>query len=387
MVDEVRDSLSRVVAQTDGWRQALSRVAVWGLSMGPDRRAVLREVLGLQGSGPGIAYLAMLHALWMEQEQHVISALNSWNLASRAHDGTLDAEAMRTVGLGDEPSFRAQALKMRDLRSRYLKQSLTQSLYPIERKAYFRIERALAGYLGEAAVFSSFSTQRPKVMYVPGLGTGGFLDPQSHPIVPSLQAAFPDVQAEFDQVMNDQRALVPFMGHARGGALEGYVSGGDTASWDALFFYRHGQRFDASHQRCPRTAQLLESLDLCRIDGQSPEICFSVLQPGSRIEPHFGVTNARVVVHLPLRVPPGCFLELTDVGRHVWAEGMPLVFDDTFEHSAQNPSDKPRGILLMDAWHPNLSLVEREVFSRLIAAISSIEQDRFLPTESANAGS
>jgi hypothetical protein len=29
----------------------------------------------------------------------------------------------------------------------------------------------------------------------------------------------------------------------------------------------------------------------------------------------------------------------------------------------------------MDAWHPNLSSVEREAFSRLIEAISSIERD------------
>jgi aspartate beta-hydroxylase len=190
------------------------------------------------------------------------------------------------------------------------------------------------------------------------------------------------VQAEFDEVARDERALEPFLGHA--GALDGYVSGGDQASWDALFFFRHGSRFEASHQRCPRTSELLDSLDLCRIEGQSPEICFSVLQPGSRIEPHCGVTNARVVMHLPLRVPPGCHLELTDVGRHHWVEGEPMVFDDTFEHSALNPSDRPRGILLMDAWHPGLSRVERDVFSSLIVAISSIEQDRFLPPEPVN---
>jgi hypothetical protein len=384
MVDELQGSLKDVAAQTEGWRQALRRIADWGLKPGSDRGAVVQQLLALQDSGPGLAYLAMLHALWMDEEQQVVPALNSWNLASRAHGGSLDADAMHTLGLGDEPSFRVRASRMRDLRSVYLKQSLTNSIHPLERKEYFRIERALMGYLGEASVFSSFATQRPKVIYVPGLGTGGFLDPQSHPIVPALRSAFRDVQSEFDEVVSDQQALVPFLGHAGGGALEGYVSGGDTASWDALFFFRHGRRFEASRQRCPQTSALLDSLDLCRIDGQSPEICFSVLQPGSRIEPHFGVTNARVVVHLPLRVPSGCHLELTDVGRHAWVEGEPMVFDDTFEHSALNPSDQPRGILLMDAWHPSLSTAERDVFSRLIGAISDIERDRFLPGEAAN---
>jgi hypothetical protein len=386
MDEELRSNLKAVVAQADAWRQALNRIVDSGASPGPDRGILVQHLLGLQvSSGPGVAYLAMLHALWMDQEQEVVSALNSWNLASRAHTGTLDAEAMFTLGLGNDQCFRARASRMRDLRSRYLKQTLIKATQPCERREYFRIERALAGYLGEASVFSSFPTQRPKVIYVPGLGTAGFLDPQSHPIVPALRSAFRDVQAEFDEVVSDQQALEPFLGHAGGGALEGYVSGGEKASWDALFFFRHGRRFEASHRRCPRTSALLDSLDLCRINGQSPEICFSVLQPGSRIEPHFGVTNARVVVHLPLRVPAECHLALTEVGRHDWVEGEPMVFDDTFEHSALNPSGQPRGILLMDAWHPSLSMVEREAFSGLIAAISSIERDRFLPVEQENA--
>ena len=61
-----------------------------------------------------------------------------------------------------------------------------------------------------------------------------------------------------------------------------------------------------------------------------------------------------------------------------------MVFDDTFEHSALNPTDRVRGILLMDAWHPGLSMAEKGVFSALIQAITSIEQDRFLSRESAS---
>lgn len=381
MVQELRDSLQAVVSLAEGWGRALSQIAGLGLVPGEGRAAVVHQLLALEDSGPGLVYLGMLHALWMDQEQQVVSALNSWNLASRKHAGTLDVQAMRSIGLGDEQRFRVQAARMRDHRARYLKQSLETDSMPIEAEKCLRIERALAGYLGEANVFSSFATQRPKVIYVPGLGTSGFLDPRSHPIVPALRSAFRDVQAEFDEVMRDQVTLEPFLGHAGGGALAGYVSGGSQASWDALFFFRHGRRFGVSHTRCPRTSELLDSLDLCRIQGQSPEICFSVLQPGSRIEPHFGVTNARVVVHLPLRVPPGCHLELTDVGRHQWVEGEPMVFDDTFEHSASNPSAQPRGILLMDAWHPSLSVFEREAFSRLIEAITRIERERFLPAE------
>ena len=384
MVDEVRQSLNSVLAQTDGWQKSLKHIVQSTRESGPDRLKVIDQLLSLEGSGPGLSYLAMAHATWMVHSEQATSALNSWNRAARNRSDMFDAEAMGILGLGDEQLFRAMSSKMRDLRSNYLKQSLKNVSHLYDLNKYFRISRALSGYLGEANVFSSFATQQPKVIYIPGLDTGGFLDPQSHPIVPALKSAFPEIQAEFDEVMNNQQVLKPFMGHAGQDDLKTYVSGNENASWDAFFFYRHGTRFEAAQHRCPNTSKVLESIDLCRIDGQSPEICFSVLQPGSRIEPHFGVTNARVVVHLPLRVPNGCYFELTDVGRHFWKEGEPLVFDDTFEHSALNPSDKPRGILLMDAWHPNLSMVEREVFSNLIKAISAIERDQFLPAEPAN---
>ena len=384
MVDEVRQSLNSVLAQTDGWQKSLKHIVQSTRESGPDRLEVIDQLLSLEGSGPGLSYLAMAHATWMVHSEQATSALNSWNRAARNRGDMFDAEAMEILGLGDEQLFRAMSSKMRDLRSNYLKQSLRNVSHLYDLNEYFRISRALSGYLGEASVFSSFATQKPKVIYIPGLDTGGFLDAQKHSIVPALKNAFRDIQAEFDEVMNNQQVLKPFMGHAGQDDLKTYVSGNENASWDAFFFYRHGTRFESAQQRCPKTSKVLESIDLCRIDGQSPEICFSVLQPGSRIEPHFGVTNARVVVHLPLRVPNGCYLELTDVGRHFWKEGEPLVFDDTFEHSALNPSDKPRGILLMDAWHPNLSMVEREVFSNLIKAISAIERDRFLPAEPAN---
>jgi aspartyl/asparaginyl beta-hydroxylase (cupin superfamily) len=61
------------------------------------------------------------------------------------------------------------------------------------------------------------------------------------------------------------------------------------------------------------------------------------------------------------------------VGRHHWREGEPLVFDDTFEHAATNPSSHPRGILLMDAWHPELTPPERAAFRALIEAITRME--------------
>jgi aspartyl/asparaginyl beta-hydroxylase (cupin superfamily) len=50
-----------------------------------------------------------------------------------------------------------------------------------------------------------------------------------------------------------------------------------------------------------------------------------------------------------------------------------FAFDDTFLHAAENPSDEVRGILLTDAWHPELTAVEREAFTMLITTLTDLE--------------
>lgn len=73
------------------------------------------------------------------------------------------------------------------------------------------------------------------------------------------------------------------------------------------------------------TSAAIEALPLVRIRQHAPEICYSVLAPGTHILAHTGVTNIRVVVHLPLIVPADCAI---DVGgqTHAWREGEVVVF-------------------------------------------------------------
>jgi aspartate beta-hydroxylase len=156
-----------------------------------------------------------------------------------------------------------------------------------------------------------------------------------------------------------------------GDSIANYL-GGTKPAWNAFFFYRHGRRYDENHARCPLTSTALESIDLCRIAEHAPEICFSVLAADTHILPHHGVTNARVVMHLPLLVPPGCALQLTAHGARQWHEGQLLMFDDTFEHEAWNRSADARVILLMDCWNPHLSPHERLAITRLVETIAAL---------------
>jgi len=235
-----------------------------------------------------------------------------------------------------------------------------------------RVERAVRGYLHETELTPPDPMQRPRVLYVPDLPTAPFLDATLQPWTPRLREAHTQVREEALSVLLEGRALEDFIKVRDGDRIDNYL-GGLQPSWDAFFFYRHGKRYDENHHRCPRTSALLESIDLVRIPGQTPEICFSVLAPGTHILPHHGVTNARTVMHLPLIVPPQCALNLVERGTHHWVEGEPVMFDDTFLHEAWNRSDSPRVILLMDCWNPHLTTAEREAVARLSQAIGVLD--------------
>ena len=128
--------------------------------------------------------------------------------------------------------------------------------------------------------------------------------------------------------------------------------------WSAWFLWQDGSRNDANCARCPATAAAVEKLPLLDTPGKGPSVMFSILRPRSRIPPHTGTTNARVTVHLPLIVPPGCGFRVGADTRE-WREGQAWAFDDTIEHEAWNDSDDLRALLIFDVWNPFLTEAER----------------------------
>lgn len=69
---------------------------------------------------------------------------------------------------------------------------------------------------------------------------------------------------------------------------------------------------------------------------------------------HYGPTNKKLRFHLPLVGVKGSRLRAGDVTTEQ-EEGVPYVFDDSFEHEAWHDGDETRIILIIDIWHPDLS--------------------------------
>ena len=232
-----------------------------------------------------------------------------------------------------------------------------------------RVEQALAIYLGEQPANWPDPRQRPKFLYFPGVPSQTYYSRDRFPWYAKLEASTEIIREELRAVLEDTRNLEPFLGAASEATPELLkASGSGPAVWDAYFFYRHGDRFDEHCDRCPRTSALLDELPLSRVRAHSPETLFSVLQPGSHIMPHRGVTNTRLVTHLPLIVPSDCAIR---VGGeiHEWQEGRCVTFDDTMEHEAWNKSGQTRVVLILDCWNPDMTEAEQEAVTDLVEAI------------------
>ncbi len=319
-----------------------------------------------------LAWLALGNVREVAGDNH--GALRAWYQAvSRAQQAGLWLDNSST-----DASIVSTVKRCMDRLNKGRRESLFQSFDSVRGahgpRAVARVERALTGYLGEADATPPDSRQRPKFFYFPDLPAGPYHDPLLQPWAPTLRDAWTELRDEALTLLAEDRDFVSFLGLKPGQSTAGYVGGANAnASWDAYFFYRHGQRFEEHHQRCTKTSAVLESVELCRINRQAPEACFSLLRPQSTIVAHYGVTNTRLVMHLPLIVPPGCALNIVGAGEHHWKPGELMMFDDTFQHEAWNPSDAPRLILLMDCWNPHLTEPEKAAVKLLVEAIDSLE--------------
>ncbi len=145
-----------------------------------------------------------------------------------------------------------------------------------------------------------------------------------------------------------------------------------SRDWTAIHLIRNGERVEANARHCPATMALLARLPQPDIPGAGPNAMFSLLAPHTSIPAHVGVNNCRLVCHLPLVVPEGCWFRVGAETRH-WQRGQAFLFDDTIEHEAANPSDQLRVVFIFDVWNPALSAAEREAVRQVIATEGGAE--------------
>jgi hypothetical protein len=213
----------------------------------------------------------------------------------------------------------------------------------------------------------------PTHFHYPGLREREYHDREDFPWLADLEAATPAIAEDFRRVMAAERAeLVPYIQYPDDVPLRQWAALNRNKAWTAIHLVQNGITIEANARHCPTVMALLDRLDQPRIDRRGPNAMFSLLAPGAHIPPHTGVANTRLVCHLPLIVPPGCWFRVGD-DRREWREGKAWIFDDTIEHEAMNPSDALRVLLIVDIWHPDLSPAERKAVAAIMAATDAAD--------------
>lgn len=212
--------------------------------------------------------------------------------------------------------------------------------------------------------------QRPTSFFYPGLPSIEFYPRDDFPWLSGIEAASGAIRRELLAAMADDSLadrFGPYVDYPPGVPLDQWAELNQSPRWSAFYLFRDGEVVTGNADRCPATMAALDLAPQPHVIRRSPAAMFSVLQPRTRIPPHTGVSNTRLVVHLPLILPGDCRFRVGNETR-AWRDGEAWVFDDTIEHEAWNDSDRPRTILIFDIWSPFLSRTERELVARVTAA-------------------
>lgn len=185
-----------------------------------------------------------------------------------------------------------------------------------------------------------------------------FFDDLDLPWVKLLKERFSAIQTELDPLLQDDcDELVPYFGDDMQFPPK---------NWKTIGFCFWGKRMHANLDRFPEVARLVDD-----IPGLIT-VALSMLEPGSRIKPHFGDSNAVFRVHLGIKIPAGlpeCGFIVKGEARP-WVEGEPLIFLDANVHEAFNHSQQRRYVLLMDIIRPEFQQQQEQICRKVLSMLS-----------------
>lgn len=229
--------------------------------------------------------------------------------------------------------------------------------------------RRINAFIDHAIGRRRLYAQKPSSFYYPGLPAIEFYPRDLFPWIEAVEASAKTIARELSDILSDgaERGFNPYVDYDDSLPLDQWAELNHSPRWNAFHLEKDGKRVEANCIRAEATLRAISIADRADLPGRSPASMFSTLKPHTRIPPHTGVSNTRLVVHLALVVPPGCGFRVGGETRP-WTPGEVFVFDDTLEHEAWNEGDLPRTVLIFDVWSPLLSPRERDLIRRVTHA-------------------
>jgi aspartyl/asparaginyl beta-hydroxylase (cupin superfamily)/Tfp pilus assembly protein PilF len=208
------------------------------------------------------------------------------------------------------------------------------------------------------------------IYHYPYLAPIEFFDRAEFPWLDAIEAATGEIREEFLAILTAEEGFTPHIAYPPDVPHNQWAELTNSPRWSAFHLYNMGKLIEENAAQCPGTMRTLAGAPQPDQPGRTPSAMFSLLKPKTRILGPTGVTNVRLVTHLPLIVPEGCGFRVGNDTRQ-WVPGRAWVFDDTIEHEAWNDSNQLRVVLIFDIWHPQLSPAERELITALTAGINA----------------
>ncbi|QYJ07084.1 aspartyl/asparaginyl beta-hydroxylase domain-containing protein [Qipengyuania flava] len=168
--------------------------------------------------------------------------------------------------------------------------------------------------------------------------------PASHlPCLTDLERNWHIVRQELAPLLAERSAIPAF-----GKLSPDHRRIANSSAWKSFFFEGYGFKARTNRARCPQTAAMLDEIPGLVV------AFFSIMEPGTHVPRHRGLTKAWLNCHLGIAVPKGpgrCEMEVN--GEPVrWREGEWMVFDETNPHEVWNETEEPRVVLFLQVRRP-----------------------------------
>ncbi len=134
--------------------------------------------------------------------------------------------------------------------------------------------------------------------------------------------------------------------------------------WKGLYLINFSWRKHATCKQFPNTMKALQAVPHLTFAA------FSLLEPGSSLEPHWGDTNTVIRCAMGIEVPESAPVCALKVGNEVksWEEGKLIMFSECHLHSAWNYSNKRRIVFSFDTLRPEFVPQKKIICARVLAA-------------------
>ena len=188
-----------------------------------------------------------------------------------------------------------------------------------------RFDESIGILSGRARVY----TQEPLLLHYPRLPAIPFYEREPFPWLPQLEAATDTIRGELMGALEAAKdEFTPYIAYPKDAPVNQWGELNHSRRWSSFFLWKDGTRQDGACALCPKTAALLETLPMAQQPGFAPTAMFSALEAHTRIPPHTGSTNVRLLCHLPLILPGPARFRVGAETRD-WKMGQAWVFEDT----------------------------------------------------------